>query len=69
MITPRTFSDQVANALFAGTALPLGLIVLTSMASGDLRYLPQWAPLALGWTFGLMATAIGAVALWSALRS
>lgn len=64
----KTIGDRAIIFLFAGPALPLGLAVLMGMASGDHRYLPEWAPTAIGWVFGVVATATGALAFWSALR-
>ena len=62
-------ADRMAVLVFAAPFLPLGLIVMSNLADGNYRYLPDWAPVWAAWCFGIVAACLGASALWTGLRS
>lgn len=63
-----TTKDGSNTAVLAKTADGM-LVVLSSMAAENYRYLPDWAPVWAAWCFGIVAACLGASALWAGLRS
>ena len=71
-VVPRrsqSLADRMAVLVFAAPFLPLGLIVLSNLADGNYRYLPDWAPVWAAWCFEIVAACLGASALWTGLKS
>lgn len=59
---------KVESFVVGGMCLAPGTAVLGGMADGDMRYLPEWAPLSVGWGIGAILTLAGAFLMWLAYR-